>query len=87
MPEIVQEQQAKIENHPNSSVTGDLRLHDLRSKIFRNTRNLRVGSPGYDEAGNTRRYPVFYLQTAKISLIARLPSVVLSGRWMKRPIA
>jgi len=63
MPEIVQEQKAKIENHPNSSVTGDLRLHDLRSKIFRNTRNLRVWlPPGYDEAGNTRRYPVFYLQ-------------------------
>jgi enterochelin esterase-like enzyme len=43
--------------------TGDLRLHQFRSRIFRNTRFLRVWlPPGYDEAGNEgRRYPVLYL--------------------------
>ena len=63
MSEIVQEQPATIASHPNSSITGDLRLHDFRSRIFRNTRKLRIWlPPGYEEVGNTRRYPVFYLQ-------------------------
>jgi enterochelin esterase-like enzyme len=45
------------------SATGDLRLHEFRSRIFRNTRLLRVWlPPGYDEPSNRgRRYPVFYL--------------------------
>jgi predicted alpha/beta superfamily hydrolase len=48
---------------PNESVTGELRLHDFHSRIFRNTRMLRVWlPPGYDAPGNdTRQYPVFYL--------------------------
>ena len=43
--------------------TGDLRLHEFRSRIFRNTRFLRVWlPPGYDAAENAgRRYPVLYL--------------------------
>ncbi len=43
--------------------TGDLRLHQVSSRIFRNTRFLRVWlPPGYDEAQNAaRRYPVLYL--------------------------
>src|SRR5579862_4816033 len=43
--------------------TGDLRLHEFRSRIFRNTRFLRVWlPPGYDERQNqTLRYPVLYL--------------------------
>jgi enterochelin esterase-like enzyme len=43
--------------------TGDLRLHEFRSRIFRNTRFLRVWlPPGYDAAENTgRHYPVLYL--------------------------
>ena len=43
--------------------TGDLRLHEFRSRVFRNTRFLRVWlPPGYDDAENAgRRYPVFYL--------------------------
>ncbi len=47
----------------NDSVTGDLRLHELTSHIFRNKRWLRVWlPPGYDDAQNeTRRYPVLYL--------------------------
>jgi len=45
------------------SATGDLRLHRFRSRIFRNTRFLRVWlPPGYDDAVNSaRRYPVLYL--------------------------
>lgn len=43
--------------------TGDLRLHEFTSRIFRNTRFLRVWlPPGYDAAENqARRYPVLYL--------------------------
>ena len=43
--------------------TGDLRLHEFRSRVFRNTRFLRVWlPPGYDDAENSgRRYPVLYL--------------------------
>jgi enterochelin esterase-like enzyme len=46
-----------------SGATGDLRLHEFRSRIFRNTRFLRVWlPPGYDEAENAGRYyPVLYL--------------------------
>ncbi len=43
--------------------TGDLRLHEFRSRIFRNTRFLRVWLPsGYDDPANAGlRYPVLYL--------------------------
>jgi len=48
--------------NPNSSVVGDLRLHQFHSRIFRNTRMLRVWlPPGYDDANNAQRYPVLYL--------------------------
>jgi predicted alpha/beta superfamily hydrolase len=42
---------------------GDLRLQEFRSRVFRNTRFLRVWlPPGYDDAQNAgRRYPVLYL--------------------------
>jgi len=42
---------------------GDLRLHRFSSRIFRNTRFLRVWlPPGYDDPENAdRRYPVLYL--------------------------
>lgn len=45
------------------SATGDLRLHEFRSRTFHNTRLLRVWlPPGYDDPTNaSRRYPVFYL--------------------------
>src|SRR5258706_16439031 len=45
------------------SATGDLRLHEFRSRIFDNTRFLRVWLPlGYDDPANaSRRYPVLYL--------------------------
>lgn len=47
----------------NESVTGDLRLHEFHSRIFRNTRMLRVWlPPRYDAPDNVvRHYPVFYL--------------------------
>jgi predicted alpha/beta superfamily hydrolase len=43
--------------------TGDLRLHEFRSRIFKNTRFLRVWlPPGYDDGQNSGRYyPVLYL--------------------------
>ncbi|HTW58403.1 MAG TPA: alpha/beta hydrolase-fold protein [Terriglobales bacterium] len=45
------------------SATGDLRLHEFRSRTFRNTRFLRVWlPPEYDDSANdSRRYPVLYL--------------------------
>ncbi len=48
---------------PNESVTGDLRLHEFHSRVFRNTRMLRVWlPPRYDAPGNaSRRYSVLYL--------------------------
>jgi len=47
----------------NPSVTGDLRLHEFRSRVFHNTRMLRVWLPAeYDAASNiNRQYPVLYL--------------------------
>jgi len=47
----------------NSWVAGDLRLHEFYSRVFYNTRMLRVWlPPGYDDAENEgRKYPVFYL--------------------------
>jgi predicted alpha/beta superfamily hydrolase len=46
-----------------SGATGDLRLHEFRSRIFRNTRFLRVWlPPGYDDRENEgRHYPILYL--------------------------
>jgi len=46
-----------------SGATGDLRLHEFRSRVFRNTRFLRVWlPPGYDDPQNAgQRYPVLYL--------------------------
>jgi len=46
-----------------SGVTGDLRLHQLPSKVFRNSRMIRVWlPPGYETPDNqSRRYPVLYL--------------------------
>jgi enterochelin esterase-like enzyme len=43
--------------------TGDLRIHEFPSRVFRNIRYLRIWlPPGYDDAGNAgRHYPVLYL--------------------------
>jgi predicted alpha/beta superfamily hydrolase len=46
-----------------TSATGDLRLHPFPSRVFQNTRFLRVWlPPGYDDPLNAdRHYPVLYL--------------------------
>ena len=46
-----------------STVSGDLRLHTLKSAIFGNERKIRVLLPaGYGDAANKdRRYPVLYM--------------------------
>ena len=46
-----------------STVSGDLRVHSLKSTIFGNERKVRVLLPeGYGDAANKdRRYPVLYM--------------------------
>jgi predicted alpha/beta superfamily hydrolase len=46
-----------------TGAVGDLRLHEFRSRIFRNTRFLRIWlPPRYDAPeNNSRHYPVLYL--------------------------
>jgi predicted alpha/beta superfamily hydrolase len=46
-----------------STVSGDLRLHQLQSRVFGNTRTIRVLlPPGYDAPENkSRHYPVLYM--------------------------
>jgi predicted alpha/beta superfamily hydrolase len=67
MEEIIQEHAMSNREQsslpPNPSVTGDLRLHEFQSRVFRNRRMLRVWlPPRYDAPGNiTRHYPVLYL--------------------------
>ena len=52
-----------IVSETKPSVTGDLRLHEFDSRVFRNRRMLRVWlPPEYDaERNRERHYPVFYL--------------------------
>ena len=52
---------SKSEDAPDFA--GELRLHELQSRIFRNMRRLRVWlPPGYSAPENQgRHYPVFYL--------------------------
>jgi enterochelin esterase-like enzyme len=59
MEEINQEQAVRA----NDSVTGDLRLHEFHSRVFRNARMLRIWlPPRYDAPDNhARQYPVLYL--------------------------
>jgi predicted alpha/beta superfamily hydrolase len=47
----------------SSTATGDLHFHQLSSKIFNNTRTIRVLLPqGYNAPANSeRRYPVLYM--------------------------
>ena len=66
MDEIIPQQSIQNQDRKaaaNLSVVGDLRLHEFPSRIFRNTRQLRVWlPPRYDVTGNDQRhYPVFYL--------------------------
>lgn len=64
MPRIQKKQSESVSEPIRASgATGDLRLHEFRSRIFRNARYLRVWlPPGYDDASQQgRHYPVFYL--------------------------
>ena len=67
MQEIQKSQNQAAEATPAviraTSATGDLRLHSFRSRVFHNTRFLRVWlPPGYDDPSNAVcRYPVLYL--------------------------
>ncbi len=42
-------------------ISGNLRLHELRSRIFRNMRLVRVWLPPDYDASSATRYPVLYL--------------------------
>jgi len=66
MDEITQAQtrpNRELRAAAGASVVGDLRLHEFQSRIFRNTRMLRVWLPPEYEApeNSARHYPVFYL--------------------------
>ena len=67
MDEIQQTERSRPGPAPDvirvQAATGDLRLHKFHSRIFRNTRFLRVWlPPGYDDPATAgRRYPVLYL--------------------------
>jgi len=67
MPEISRAENPASQSAPKflrgTSATGDLRIHEFYSHIFRNSRFLRVWlPPGYDDSDNlNRRYPVLYL--------------------------
>src|SRR6202163_1733219 len=67
MDEIQQTEPAPAGTAPGvirvQAATGDLRLHQFHSRIFRNTRFLRVWLPsGYDDPSNADlHYPVLYL--------------------------
>lgn len=51
------------EPHRAVGVAGELRIHEFRSRVFRNNRYVRVWlPPGYDDPNQQgRRYPVLYL--------------------------
>ena len=65
MEEATQEQSesSSKQESRNPFVAGDLRIHPFESRVFGNTRSLRVWvPPGYDAVENRDwHYPVFYL--------------------------
>jgi predicted alpha/beta superfamily hydrolase len=66
MEESTSSQTTPANDAPGSAepmLAGELRLHELQSRIFRNTRTLRIWlPPGYNQPENeARHYPVFYL--------------------------
>jgi predicted alpha/beta superfamily hydrolase len=75
------------ERHPvrqslSREIVGDLRLHEFRSRVFDNTRTLRVLVPdGYDaEQNGERRYPVLYLNDGQ-NLFDASTSVLNRMEW------
>jgi hypothetical protein len=65
-----------------SSVVGALRIHPFTSRVFGNTRMLRVLlPPGYDDETNQiRRYPVLYLNDGQ-NLFDVNTSILSSLEW------
>lgn len=61
MEETASSPESGSEDSPD--LAGELRLHEFQSRIFRNTRMLRVWlPPGYSAPENeARHYPIFYL--------------------------
>jgi predicted alpha/beta superfamily hydrolase len=62
--------------------TGRLQIHELKSDIFSNTRNIRVWlPPSYDHPDNAgRRYPVLYLNDGQ-DLFDADSSVYFNAEW------
>jgi predicted alpha/beta superfamily hydrolase len=78
---FAQSDSAAIRVH-SPDVTGDLRLHRFTSKVFANTRYLRVLVPdGYDAPENRdRQYPVLYLADGQ-NLFDPATSVFARSEW------
>ncbi len=53
--------QTEVSSASSQLASGHLALHELRSRIFRNTRLIRVWLPPEYDAAGTVRYPVLYL--------------------------
>jgi predicted alpha/beta superfamily hydrolase len=70
-----------------TSATGDLRIHEFESRIFRNRRYLRVWlPPEYDEDSSLdRHYPVFYLNDGQNRLNRLLLLPAWNGKSMRQP--
>jgi predicted alpha/beta superfamily hydrolase len=59
---LIKSRKPKASSVGDAPVTsGNLRLHELRSRIFRNTRVVRVWLPPEYDVSSATRYPVLYL--------------------------
>jgi hypothetical protein len=67
---------------PMSTLAGDLRVHEFASRVFGNTRTLRVLLPDrYDRPENAaRRYPVLYLNDGQ-NLFDTATAVFNAAEW------
>ncbi len=68
-----------------AAVDGDLRIHELSSRVFGNRRAIRVLVPqGYDAPENrARRYPVLYLNDGQ-NLFDRATATCDHRAWARR---
>ena len=69
------------EQKPKCSVVGHLVLEPLASRVFGNTRMLRVWlPPGYESENHAKRYPVLYLNDGQ-NLFDACTSIFSSDEW------
>src|SRR5580693_1086683 len=69
------------EQKPKCSVAGHLVLEPLASRVFGNTRMLRVWlPPGYESENHAKRYPVLYLNDGQ-NLFDACTSIFSSDEW------